>query len=232
MPHATRTPPGRPRPDDVLDRLPPNEPRPNAAREGKPAAPPPPPDAADSPGTDARVPGTPAHTFIQGQADHLQKTAWGTYLYGALGTFFGETTHHFAYPALLDRFLAEVAPSGPVERMMAEAMFLSHHVAGQLSAKGMMATHPDAVRTYLGLAARMMAESRQAAAALRAGRNSPADPAPVVEAPVPPPSHARPAAEPGISDPPPRNQEPTPAWYGELVGNRLKGVFRDEPVPA
>jgi hypothetical protein len=139
-------------------------------------------------------------------AARLASACWEACVRGAMNPMHGYPAGPAAYKAMLDNYLAEVGPTGPVEEMLAEQLFLAHHVSGLLHVKGMHAGAPEPTRVYLAAAARLMAEFRQSALALKAVRAPAVAAAPpaAVAAPVesPPPPAAAPAPPPTPPAPP------------------------------
>lgn len=79
------------------------------------------------------------------------------------------------YRAFLDRIFAEAgSPTDPVEVMLLEQLVLAHLRAAQLQAHAGMAEGLEAVRLYNAAAARLLAEFRKTALALKSYRESPA----------------------------------------------------------
>jgi len=79
------------------------------------------------------------------------------------------------YRAFLDRIFADAgSPSDPVEVMLLEQLVLAHLRAGQLQAQAGMAEGLEAVRLYNAAAARLLAEFRKTALALKSYREAPA----------------------------------------------------------
>lgn len=168
--------------------------------------------------------GLSASEFLEAQAEHLDAMGWSCALYGSLHRLFGTGIDKFAYKPFVDHFLGEMAPLGPLERMMAEQLLLSHHALGHLQVRGMNANHPDAAKVYLAAAARLMAEFRLTAVALRGLKSPP----PLAS----PPSDG--IKMPHVAPPlPPANEVPgdgattAPDWISELRSKRSgKGARR------
>lgn len=78
-----------------------------------------------------------------------------------------------AYRVYLERLMADLgSPTDPVERMMAEQLCLAHFRTAQLHAAGGRATGAEAVKLLNAAAARLLAEFRRTALALRELRNT------------------------------------------------------------
>lgn len=182
------------------------------------------PPSADP--NDGSIPGSPARQLLEAQAARLDERAWGLSVYGSLGPLFGPDVEVFAFKLFLDRFLAEVAPSGPIERMLSEQLFLSHHLCGHLSVKAMNCGNADAAKVYLHAAARLLSEFRQTAVVFKGFRTTPPVKEPASNSvKLPEPVSKEPSRDP-VVDP-----EDSSLWASELVSNnRLRGLFRDEPV--
>src|SRR5262249_8131885 len=132
------------------------------------------------------------------KAESLKQLATAGYLYAAVVAVHGPATFDVAsYKALLDDYLqAAGATSDPVERMVLEQLFLSHHVVGRLHARAGTRDRLEEVQAFLAAAARLMAEFRRSSLALKAYRERPA--AKHADAPVPraEPKRKRPVARP------------------------------------
>ncbi len=193
-------------------------------REGANQAPlataPPPADQADG-----SVPGSPARQLLEAQAARLDERAWGLSVYASLAPLFGPGVEVFAYKLFLDRFLTEIAPSGPIERMLSEQLFLSHHIFGHLSVKAMGCGNADAAKVYLSAAARLLCEFRQSAVVFKGFRTTPPAPS-SASGSAKPPEPELPKVQ---SHDPVVEPEDSPPWTSELRSNRLRGLF-DEPV--
>jgi hypothetical protein len=82
------------------------------------------------------------------------------------------------YRAFLDKIFADAgSPADPVEKMLLEQLVLAHLRAAQLQAHAGMAEGLEAVRLYNAAAARLLAEFRKTALALKSYREVPARPA-------------------------------------------------------
>ena len=198
-------------PPGVLEGL--SAPRTDGAA-AKPLAPPPP---AQSPG----VSDPPARTLAERQAARLEDRGWGGLMFTSLVPLLGPDVEVYTFTLMVDNFLAQLGPTGPVEKLLAEQLFMAHHLTGHLHARAMLATNPDAAKAFLAAAARLMAEFRQSAVALNALRASAT------------PTAATPAKSDGVkptgSRParPREAAEPLPDCYTEVRSNRLKELFPD-----
>jgi hypothetical protein len=75
------------------------------------------------------------------------------------------------------------SPADPVEQMLLEQLVLAYHTVGQLHLRAGASQTAEAVEAYATAAARVMAEFRRTALALKAYRESPPRREPAKEAP-------------------------------------------------
>ena len=144
----------------------------------------------------ANQPPTPPTLTTEQKAANLKELAEATYLYSALVDGHGPATFDvLSYKLLLDDFLREAGgPSDPVERLLLVQLFLAHHVLGRLhSQAGSRGTLVE-VQAFQTAAARLLAEVRRTALALKAYRQRATDKQADVPAPRAEPKRARPVA--------------------------------------
>jgi hypothetical protein len=127
-----------------------------------------PPSAAS---TAARPPGAPLPA--EKQAGAIDEVLFPSMLASAL-----QMDRYFdvkGYRAFLDRIFAGAgSPTDPVEVMLLQQLVLAHLRAAQLQAHAGMAEGLEAVRLYNAAAARLLAEFRKTALALKCYREAPA----------------------------------------------------------
>ena len=84
------------------------------------------------------------------------------------GKSLGAIVNAPGYKQYRDEFLAEcVGPTDPLEILMLEQLFLSHHRIGALFAEGATATSPDVVEVCNASVAKLMAEHRKTTLAVK-----------------------------------------------------------------
>jgi hypothetical protein len=166
-------------------------------------------------------------------ATHLAVLGFASSLYGSLSGSYGQGIGVIGYRVLLENFLKQVNPQGPLERMMAEQLLMSHHVIGQLYVKAMNATDVDVANKYFGAAARMMSEHRQTTVALRSSQTSVKG---VTSTPVAPVASTAAKPTPVPSDPPANGNAESdkvakkavtkPRHYSKATKHRIKQMVR------
>lgn len=221
----------KPHPDDPdfvpLDAMPPSDYAGHTARHAPPQS-----ETTPSGPADASLVGTQTKVSLEDQADHLKNMSIPCALYGSLFKHNTDAFDPFAYRLLVDRFLAEMAPTNPIERMMAEQLLLTHHVFAHLNMKAMIAQHADAAKIYLSAAARFMSEFRLTAIAIRGIQST---------SPVENRSASDQKSEPEVVTPPtsPSVQVPgdgataTPDWITKLRSKRAGNeVFHADLCPS
>lgn len=115
-------------------------------------------------------PGTPARKLLEEQAERLENMAGACFLYSAMDGLFGAAFDKYAYRIFLDTMVARMAPADPIERMLVEQLVLAHHVFGRVTAKAANSSQPEVGQVYHAAAARLMAEFRMSALALKSYR--------------------------------------------------------------
>ena len=131
------------------------------------------------------------------KAARLRDIGAAAYLFAVGSHVFGEGMDLGAWKLYVDTFVKELAvtkAAGPVARMMAEQLALCHHAVGRLHVRAATRTSPAEVVAYSGAIARLQAEFRRTAIALRSqvgGAGRRATVAPRTKAR--PPSGVRPA---------------------------------------
>jgi hypothetical protein len=118
----------------------------------------------------------PAFHPVDLQALHLRETATAMYLYGSsAGTFPKVETAAFSrYVQKLREDAGD--PADPVEQMLVEQLALAHHAVGRLHLKAATAETLNEAAIFLGAAARLTAEFRKTALALKSYREPAAAP--------------------------------------------------------
>ena len=99
-------------------------------------------------------------------------------LRAAMGDQYGRDVGADAYALFLNGQVRGLAPADPVERMMAEQLVLAHHSMGKAVVTAATAQHMEVARAFHGAAARLMAEFRLTALALKSYRTPPPAPEP------------------------------------------------------
>ncbi len=126
-------------------------------------------DAADCPTPEP--PDAPAGDGPGTQAGLLRRQLAGLDLHGASGLRpLIEVDDFVAY---LDGAARDAGgPADPVERMLLEQMVAAHHAVGRVLVEAASTRAVEAATAYLGAAARLMAEHRETALALREYRSA------------------------------------------------------------
>lgn len=116
----------------------------------------------------------PEHSLSEADAHHaihLRQTTAAIYLGAASSTLLREVGAN-AYAAYMRGILADSgAPTDPIEQQMIEQMTMAHHAIGRMYYKASAAESPEAAGIFLTAAARLMAEHRKTALALRTYRS-------------------------------------------------------------
>lgn len=108
-------------------------------------------------------------------AQSLEHKAAGIYLALSIDKTIRKATPEGSFQRYLETLLAEYgSPTDPVERMLIEQLAIVHHVIGRLHAQANYAASPEEAEVHLGSAARLTAEMRRTALALRQYRQGPA----------------------------------------------------------
>ena len=95
----------------------------------------------------------------------------GSYLYATASHIVGSNISPESFVAYLDQLLEEAGqPTDPIERMLIEQIAMAHHNIGRLYVRAASAETLDQVNVYNAAAARLLAEFRRAAIALKTYR--------------------------------------------------------------
>src|SRR5262245_7909909 len=101
------------------------------------------------------------------KAEKLRNYAGATFLFGATAGLFGTVFDIETQRVYLDRFLEEAgSPPDPVERLLLQQIFLSHHAIGRLHVRAGSRENVDEITACLVTAARLQSEVRKTALAL------------------------------------------------------------------
>ena len=155
------------------------------------------------------------------KAARLRDLGAAAYLYGAAAPVLGEAMDVEAWKRYVDSFVEELGvtkASGPIARMMGEQLALCHHAVGRLHVRAATRTAASEVVAYSGAIARLQAEFRRTAIALRSqvgGAGRRATVAPRTKAR--PPSGVRPARRVG------KNRRTKVASNGNRIRGRIRG---------
>ena len=118
----------------------------------------------------AAPPPRPSLTAEQ-KAENLKQKGMPGYLYGALAGLLGHDFDVETFGLYLDGFLREAgSPADPVERMLLEQLALAHHVIGRLHVRAGCREGLEELKAYHAAAARLLAEFRRTALALKTYR--------------------------------------------------------------
>src|SRR5262249_34717623 len=105
------------------------------------------------------------------KAENLKHKGMPGYLYGALAGLLGHDFDVETFGLYLDGFLREAgSPADPVERMLLEQLALAHHVIGRPHGRAGCRAGLEELKAYHAAAARLLAEFRRTALALKAYR--------------------------------------------------------------
>ncbi len=108
---------------------------------------------------------------VEHDAKNLKDETAACYLYGSLSPLIGGQIDAGAYRAYIDGLLREAGnPTDPLERMMVEQLALAHHNIGRLHVKAASCRSVQEASAYNAAAARLMAEFRRSALALKTYR--------------------------------------------------------------
>jgi hypothetical protein len=179
--------------------------------------------AAAGPGpAPAADPGPPPREVLEAEADRLASMAGGAFLYATLEPFFRGALDKFSYAAFLQRLVARMGPSDPLEAMLVEQLALAHHAMGRAHARASAADDPEAAKVYYSAAARLQGEYRLSLLALKSYRQAGPAAARAEE-----PAERPPAAQPARAGRGGGRHAARPGLAETELGskNRLKGVF-------
>jgi hypothetical protein len=160
------------------------------------------------------------------KAETLRQLGAACYLYAAAAQVVGPGFDVPVWKAYLDTYLQAAGdPADPVERILLEQLALAHHALGRLHVRAGSRESVEEVQAYLGAIARLLAEVRRTALALKAYRQPGTDRSADATPPAGPKEPAE-GRQPGEENPPPRD---------ELVGrgvNPEHNPFTPFPVPS
>jgi len=109
-------------------------------------------------------------------AKRIKEIAASQYLYAASTKVLGPGFGSDSYLAYMHDFLNENGdPTDPIERMMLEQLAIAHHAIGNFHVRAGVKEKVEEVEIFSGAAARLMAEFRRTALALKAYRQSSAN---------------------------------------------------------
>jgi hypothetical protein len=105
------------------------------------------------------------------KAESLRQLGAAGYLYAAATQVVGPAFDVLTWKAYLDRYLQAAGdPADPVERILLEQLALAHHALGRLHVRAGSREGVEETQAYLAAIARLLAEVRRTALALKAYR--------------------------------------------------------------
>ncbi|MBM4072097.1 MAG: hypothetical protein FJ271_24700 [Planctomycetes bacterium] len=121
---------------------------------------------------------------IEQAAENVKQTTAATYLLASLAPVFGLGNQVEVFKLYLDDIMKSAGnPTDPIERMLIEQLVLAHHNIGRLHVAAATARNAEEANVYNAATARLTAEFRRSALALRTYRM------PLAEKPRSRPSH-------------------------------------------
>jgi len=178
---------------------------------------------ADAHLAEYQPPPEPAPTLSSAEkAQRLRDVGFAARLYASSAPLLADALDIESWKIYADKFLEELgSPTDPVARMMAEQLALAHHTIANLHIRAASRLAPQEVAAFFGAIARLMAEFRRSALALKAYCEA----SPRREAAAPPPRAKR---SPGGRD----ARRKKKALRTELPSNNRITEYFDEPEPA
>jgi hypothetical protein len=141
------------------------------------------------------------------KAETLRQQAAACYLFGVGCQVVGPGFDVPAWRIYLDRFVREAGdPADPVERILLEQLALAHHALGRLHVRAGSREGVEEVQAYLAAIARLLAEVRRTALALKTYREPVAGKAADTAASTEPKEPAE-ERQPGEENPPSRDEQ-------------------------
>ena len=157
------------------------------------------------------------------QAAILRDGSAAAYLYGVTAAVLGRGVSVPGCQLYLGDIMHETGSAAdPVEQMLLEQLSLAHHAIGHLHVRAGTSQTAEAAEAYAGAAARLLAEFRRTALALKAYRETPPRPEPARA----PPRRRKPRAGPANGNVAARKN----GVVCELGNSRITGYFGDEPA--
>jgi hypothetical protein len=140
------------------------------------------------------------------KAESLRQLGAACYLYAAAAQVVGPAFDVLTWKAYLDRYLQAAGdPTDPVERILLEQLALAHHALGRLHVRAGSREGVEETQAYMAAIARLLAEVRRTALALKVYRQPAAGKAADAAASAEPEEPAE-ERQPGEENPPLRDE--------------------------